>query len=178
VVTKARNGNFPTLKRKVVPVLSSLRSGGIAPLFLTSALDGGEWSASRPCHFTPGKELDPQSLQLCVHFNIIPRHHEILTVLYVILQQCPLLLCLRALSVPYYVGFAVPSSYRIWTSPSAVYFHTKSIHSMTGSVAVVQNTFLEPAPPHLLQRFCVRCTLVCFSRSYRNVPSCLHVRNR
>jgi hypothetical protein len=29
-------------------------SGGIAPPFLTSALDGGEWSASRPCRFTPG----------------------------------------------------------------------------------------------------------------------------
>jgi hypothetical protein len=29
-------------------------SGGIAPLIrLTSALDGGEWSASRPCRFTP-----------------------------------------------------------------------------------------------------------------------------
>jgi hypothetical protein len=27
-------------------------SGGIAPL--TLALDGGEWSASRPGHFTPG----------------------------------------------------------------------------------------------------------------------------
>jgi len=24
--------------------------------FLTSALDGGEWSATRPGHFTPGKE--------------------------------------------------------------------------------------------------------------------------
>jgi hypothetical protein len=23
-------------------------------IFLTSALDGGEWSASRPCRFTPG----------------------------------------------------------------------------------------------------------------------------
>jgi len=23
--------------------------------FLTSALDGGKWSASRPCRFTPGK---------------------------------------------------------------------------------------------------------------------------
>jgi hypothetical protein len=30
-------------------------SGGIAPPFLTSALDGGEWSASRPGHFTPGE---------------------------------------------------------------------------------------------------------------------------
>jgi hypothetical protein len=28
-------------------------SGGIAPPFLTSALDGGEWSVSRPCRFTP-----------------------------------------------------------------------------------------------------------------------------
>jgi hypothetical protein len=27
-------------------------SGGIAPPFLTSALDGGEWSASHPCYFT------------------------------------------------------------------------------------------------------------------------------
>jgi hypothetical protein len=29
-------------------------SGGIAPPFLTWALDGREWSVSRPCHFTPG----------------------------------------------------------------------------------------------------------------------------
>jgi hypothetical protein len=29
-------------------------SGGIAPPFLTSALYGGEWSASRPNRFTPG----------------------------------------------------------------------------------------------------------------------------
>jgi hypothetical protein len=28
-------------------------SGGIAPPFLESALDGGEWSASRPYRFTP-----------------------------------------------------------------------------------------------------------------------------
>jgi hypothetical protein len=28
-------------------------SGGIAPPFLTSALDGGEWSTSHPGHFTP-----------------------------------------------------------------------------------------------------------------------------
>jgi hypothetical protein len=27
---------------------------GIAPILLTSALDGGEWSASRPYRFTPG----------------------------------------------------------------------------------------------------------------------------
>jgi hypothetical protein len=30
-------------------------SGGIAPPFLISALDGGEWSASRPYHFTSGE---------------------------------------------------------------------------------------------------------------------------
>jgi hypothetical protein len=29
------------------------KSGGIAPPFLTSALDGGEWSASRLCRFNP-----------------------------------------------------------------------------------------------------------------------------
>jgi hypothetical protein len=31
------------------------RSGGIAPPLLTSALDGGEWSDSRPGRFTPGE---------------------------------------------------------------------------------------------------------------------------
>jgi hypothetical protein len=30
-------------------------SGGVAPPFFTSALDGGELSASRPCRFTPRK---------------------------------------------------------------------------------------------------------------------------
>jgi hypothetical protein len=30
-----------------------LGSGGIAPTFLTLAIDGGEWSATHPCHFTP-----------------------------------------------------------------------------------------------------------------------------
>jgi hypothetical protein len=29
------------------------RGGGTAPLFLTLALDKGEWSATRPCCFTP-----------------------------------------------------------------------------------------------------------------------------
>jgi hypothetical protein len=29
--------------------------GGIAPPFLTSTLDGGEWSASRSCRFTSGE---------------------------------------------------------------------------------------------------------------------------
>jgi hypothetical protein len=30
-------------------------SGGITPSFLTSVLDGGEWSASRLGRFTPGE---------------------------------------------------------------------------------------------------------------------------
>jgi hypothetical protein len=30
------------------------RSGGIAPLLLTSALDGGDWSPSGACRITPG----------------------------------------------------------------------------------------------------------------------------
>jgi hypothetical protein len=32
-------------------------SGGIASSFLTSTLDGGEWSASRPCRFTPEERV-------------------------------------------------------------------------------------------------------------------------
>jgi hypothetical protein len=35
--------------------MRTLRSGGMAPPFLTSVLDGCEWSASRPCHYTRGK---------------------------------------------------------------------------------------------------------------------------
>jgi hypothetical protein len=30
-------------------------SGGTAPPFITQALDEGVWSASCPCHFTPGE---------------------------------------------------------------------------------------------------------------------------
>jgi hypothetical protein len=32
------------------------KSGGIAPSFFTLAVDGGEWSASRPGRYDPGKE--------------------------------------------------------------------------------------------------------------------------
>jgi hypothetical protein len=32
-------------------------SGGILPLFLTSAVDGGEWSPSLPKSFNPGDVL-------------------------------------------------------------------------------------------------------------------------
>jgi hypothetical protein len=34
------------------------RSGGIIPSFLTSSLEGSEWSTSRPCRYTP-KETTP-----------------------------------------------------------------------------------------------------------------------
>jgi hypothetical protein len=41
-------------------------SGGIAPPFLTSELDGNEWSASCPGYFTPRWLGEPQSLSgLC-----------------------------------------------------------------------------------------------------------------
>jgi hypothetical protein len=40
-------------------------SGGIAPPFFASALDGGEWSASRPCRFTP-EERAPGTHQIGV----------------------------------------------------------------------------------------------------------------
>jgi hypothetical protein len=52
------------VKGKVVPVFlltehhsmkAYWRSGGIAPRFLTPALDGDEWSASRTGRFTPGE---------------------------------------------------------------------------------------------------------------------------
>jgi hypothetical protein len=33
--------------------MKHIGGGGIAPTFLTSALEGGEWSASRPGRFTP-----------------------------------------------------------------------------------------------------------------------------
>jgi hypothetical protein len=58
-------------KNKVFPVLYLIKhcamktSGGrgcIDPPFLTSALDGGEWSASRPGRFTP-RERNP-----CTHW--------------------------------------------------------------------------------------------------------------
>jgi hypothetical protein len=35
-------------------------SGGIAPPFLTSALDGDEWPVSRSCRFIPG-EIAPDT---------------------------------------------------------------------------------------------------------------------
>jgi hypothetical protein len=35
----------------------SWRSVGIGPPLLTSALDGGDWSASRPGRFTPGDRV-------------------------------------------------------------------------------------------------------------------------
>jgi hypothetical protein len=34
-------------------------NGGIAPPSLTFVVDGGEWSDSRPCHFTPGGKSPP-----------------------------------------------------------------------------------------------------------------------
>jgi hypothetical protein len=56
-------------------------SGGIAPPFLTLALDGGEWSASRFCRFTPGGKaygklwvggcVGPWTAQYIVIFNDI-----------------------------------------------------------------------------------------------------------
>jgi hypothetical protein len=46
-------------------------SEGIAPTFLTSALDRGKWSASSPCHFTPGGKCPQYVLdrRLCQCIN-------------------------------------------------------------------------------------------------------------
>jgi hypothetical protein len=37
-----------------------MESKGTAPSFLTSTLDGAEWSTSRPSHFTPREIPPPQ----------------------------------------------------------------------------------------------------------------------
>jgi hypothetical protein len=43
-------------------------NGGTPPLFMTSALDGGEWSALRSGIFKPENELqDPLDIRLCEH---------------------------------------------------------------------------------------------------------------
>jgi hypothetical protein len=44
-------------------------SGGIALTFLTSTLHGGEWSASRPCSFTPPHALDKRQNGLQSRFG-------------------------------------------------------------------------------------------------------------
>jgi hypothetical protein len=66
-------------KSKVVPGLEDMwGSGGIVPLFLTSALDGNEWLASRPDCFTPGTHwrwgwVGPRAgLDFMVKIKILP----------------------------------------------------------------------------------------------------------
>jgi hypothetical protein len=67
VVLNQAQGPFYLLlhvyKGKVIPVFNYAPrhegiwgSGGIAQTLLTSGLDGGEWSASRSGHFSPGKK--------------------------------------------------------------------------------------------------------------------------
>jgi hypothetical protein len=46
----------PIFIRPKMEVLDVCGSGGVAPPFMTSALDEGEWSASRPGRFTLWKE--------------------------------------------------------------------------------------------------------------------------
>jgi hypothetical protein len=51
------NKNYLNCKGEIVPVLcyeDTWGSGGVAPPFLASSLDGGEQSASRPFRFIPG----------------------------------------------------------------------------------------------------------------------------
>jgi hypothetical protein len=42
-------------------------TGGITLPFLTSALDGGEWSASRPGRLTPGKQSQYILIIIIIH---------------------------------------------------------------------------------------------------------------
>jgi hypothetical protein len=46
-------------------------NGGVAPPFFTSALDGGEWSASRPSRFTP--EAKAPTRTHCIGSWVDPR---------------------------------------------------------------------------------------------------------
>jgi hypothetical protein len=46
---------FPTLNELSITDEDVWESGGIAPPFLTTAIDGTEWSASRPYCFNPGE---------------------------------------------------------------------------------------------------------------------------
>jgi hypothetical protein len=50
---KQRDKFVPALNQLNTKARRHLGRGSIAPPFLTSVLDGGEWSASRPRHFTP-----------------------------------------------------------------------------------------------------------------------------
>jgi hypothetical protein len=52
----AKKGKAPVLYNLRNIPQKSMGSGGIAPPFLTSALDGLEWSASRPGRFTPSRK--------------------------------------------------------------------------------------------------------------------------
>jgi hypothetical protein len=50
-----RNGNVFPVPNYALRYEDVWWSGGIILPFLTSALEGREWSASRPGHYTPGK---------------------------------------------------------------------------------------------------------------------------
>jgi hypothetical protein len=53
MITVSYAGNTTSIKNKAVP-LHAMKAPGVAYSFLTSALDGGEWSAS-----CPGRALHP-----------------------------------------------------------------------------------------------------------------------
>jgi hypothetical protein len=46
-------------------------------LFLTSALDGGEWITPRPRRFTPRNELRHQLKRNCIEFRNTCKHKEL-----------------------------------------------------------------------------------------------------
>jgi hypothetical protein len=52
--SKSMGGTW-NMKRRARKEKAEMGGGGIVPPFLTSALDGGEWSASRYDPFTPGE---------------------------------------------------------------------------------------------------------------------------
>jgi hypothetical protein len=78
--------------------MKTLGSGGIAPPFLALALDGGEWSASHLCHFTPrrrgpGTLENDYSVLIKIFFNLfnVITENEFMTLL--LTYSIPLPLC-------------------------------------------------------------------------------------
>jgi hypothetical protein len=57
VSTRLDKGKFVSVMKHY----AMIGSGVIVPQFLTSVLDGGEWSVSRPTRLTPEKKMVPTS---------------------------------------------------------------------------------------------------------------------
>ena len=78
-VVKRQGGNVTWVKFTQEQAMKTQKGSiGIALLFITSALDGGGWSAPRPSRFTPGKETRyPWYRRLCRPQDLFGRVRKI-----------------------------------------------------------------------------------------------------